>query len=88
MYAHIQAGVIDEMVDSAMEALDEDEDEDAADEEVTRVMEELNAEKFSKAERAPTKQPAVAQAPVEQEADEEDEEDMVAMRERLAQLKG
>ena len=87
MSAHAQAGVIEEMVDSAMEALDEDDDEDAADEEVDRVMTELNAENFKKAESAPTRQPAVAQAQVEQEADE-DEEDMTAMRERLAQLKG
>lgn len=84
----MKAGVIEEMVDSAMEALDEDEDEDAADEEVERVMTELNAENFKKAESAPTRQPAVAPAAAEQAAvDDEEEEDMAAMRERLAMLK-
>lgn len=79
-----KAGVIEEMVDGAFEVLDEEEDEDAADEEVERVMTELAADAMGGAQRAPTKAPVVAAAAA---ADEEDEEDMVAMRERLAQLK-
>ena len=70
--------------DDAMEALDGDDDEEEADEEVERVMTELNAENFSKSAAAPTRQPAVAAAA----AEEEEEEDMSAMRDRLAQLKG
>merc|ERR1719197_2043709 len=67
-----KAGLIEEMVDDAMEALDGDEDEEAADEEVDRVMTELNAEKFKEAKSAPTVQPvAAAQA---EEAEDEDEE--------------
>ena len=81
----LKAGVIEEMVDDAMEALDGDDDEEEADEEVERVMTELNAENFSKSAAAPTRQPAVAAAAAEEE---EEEEDMSAMRERLAQLKG
>lgn len=65
--------------------LDTEEDEDAADEEVDRVMSELAADATGAMQRAPTKAPIAAAA--EAEADEEDEEDMVAMRERLAQLK-
>jgi division protein CdvB (Snf7/Vps24/ESCRT-III family) len=86
----VQAGVIEEMVDDAMEALDGDEDEDAADEEVERVMTELNAETTSKMSAAPTRQPVAAagQAEAAAEEDEEDEEDMAAMRERLAQIRG
>jgi len=78
------AGVIEEMVDDAMEALDDEDAEDAADEEVQKVLEELNVETMAGAQKAPTQQ--VAQAEVA--ADEEDEEDMAAMRERLQQLKG
>ena len=80
----LKAGVIEEMVDDAMEALDGDDDEEEADEEVERVMTELNAENFSKSAAAPTRQPAVAASA----AEEEEEEDMSAMRDRLAQLKG
>ena len=86
-----QAGVIEEMVDDAMDVLDEDGDEEAADEEVERVLTELNAEKFSNAASAPSR--AVV---TEQQADsgaaaaadeDDDEEEMSAMRERLAQIK-
>eukprot|EP00325_Prymnesiales_sp_UTEX-LB-985_P024072 CAMPEP_0174726582 /NCGR_PEP_ID=MMETSP1094-20130205/48087_1 /TAXON_ID=156173 /ORGANISM="Chrysochromulina brevifilum, Strain UTEX LB 985" /LENGTH=230 /DNA_ID=CAMNT_0015928181 /DNA_START=33 /DNA_END=725 /DNA_ORIENTATION=+ len=76
------AGVIEEMVDDAFEVLDGDDDEDAADEEVERVMTELNAETMSGSKSAPTSKPVAA------EAEEEEEEDMSAMRERLEQLKG
>lgn len=79
------------MVDDAMDVLDEDGDEEAADEEVERVLTELNAEKFSNAASAPSR--AVV---TEQQADsgaaaaadeDDDEEEMSAMRERLAQIK-
>jgi division protein CdvB (Snf7/Vps24/ESCRT-III family) len=73
------------MVDDAMDMLDDDADEDAADEEVERVMTEIAADTMHSARAAPTKQVAEAKAV---EEDEEDEEDMSAMRERLAQLKG
>jgi len=81
-----KAGVIEEMVDDAFEVLDHEDDEDAADEEVERVMTELNAETMSSARSAPTQQPVTAQQ--EEVADDDDEEDMAAMRDRLAQLKG
>ena len=82
----MQAGLIEEMVDDAMEALDDEDDEDAADEEVEKVMTELNLDIMGKASSAPSKQ--VQRAATEEAADEEDEEDMAAMRNRLAQLKG
>lgn len=72
------------MVDDAFEALDGDDDEDMADEEVEKVMTELNAEVMGGAKSAPTKQVQAAAA----EEEEEEEEDMSAMRERLAQLRG
>jgi len=81
----VQAGVIEEMVDDAFEVLDNEDDEDAADEEVERLMTELNAETMSSARSAPTQQPVTAQ---EEAAEDEDEEDMASMRDRLAQLKG
>ena len=82
-----QAGIIEEMVDSAMEGLDADEDEEAADEEVDRVMAELNAEAFQSSASAPSKPVAQAEAQAEEQDEEEDEEAMSAMRDRLAQLK-
>jgi charged multivesicular body protein 3 len=79
-----KAGIIEEMVDGAMEGLEASDDEDAADEEVNKVMTELNAETFSGAASAPMK--PVAQAEVEAVEDEDDEA-MSAMRDRLAQIK-
>ena len=78
----LKAGVIEEMVDDAMEALDDENDEEAADQEVDRVMSELAADNFKTAESAPTRQPVVVA-----EEQEEEEDDMGAMRERLAQLR-
>jgi len=86
----MKAGVIEEMVDDAMDVLDEDGDEEAADEEVERVLTELNAEKFSNAESAPTRAVVTEQqadAGTADADDDEDEEEMSAMRERLAQIK-
>ena len=79
-----KAGIIEEMVDGAMEGLEATDDEDAADEEVNKVMTELNAETISGAASAPMK--PVAQAEVEAVEDEDDEA-MSAMRDRLAQIK-
>mmetsp|Transcript_31004 Transcript_31004/g.81079 ORF Transcript_31004/g.81079 Transcript_31004/m.81079 type:complete len:154 (-) Transcript_31004:435-896(-) len=79
-----KAGIMEEMVDDAMDALDEDADEDEADEEVERVMTELAAETMGNAKATATHQ--VAQQQVAEE--EDDEEEMAAMREKLAQLKG
>lgn len=59
---------------------------DAADEEVDRVMAELNADVMKGVTSVPSIKPVTEQA-AEQQGDEEDEEDMAAMRERLAQLK-
>lgn len=74
------------MVDDSMEALDEDADEDAADEEVAKVMEELNADTFANSSSAPTRevqqQEAAAEAPGEDDAEEEQ------MRARLQELRG
>lgn len=81
-----KAGVIEEMVDDAFEALDGDDDEEMADEEVEKIMTELNAEVMGGAKSAPTQQ--VQAAAATKEEDEEDEEEMTAMRERLAQLRG
>ena len=72
------------MVDDAFEALDDEDDEDAADVEVEKVMHELNVESMGGAQSAPTKQ--VEQAAAAEE--EEEEEDMATMRARLEQLKG
>ena len=77
-----KAGIIEEMVDSAMEGLDADEDQEAADEEVDRVMAELNAEAFETSASAPV-QIATQQAAEE----EEDDEAMSSMRDRLAAVK-
>lgn len=76
-----QAGVIEEMVDDAFEVLDGDDDEDEADEEVERVMTELNLEVMSGSKSAPVNQPVV-----EEQQQEEEEEDMDAMRDRLKKL--
>ena len=71
------------MVDDAMEALDGDEDEEAADEEVEKVMQELNAATFAESSSAPTQH-------VQQQATAESEEDGAEedMRARLAELRG
>ena len=69
------------MVDDAFEALDGEDDEDAADEEVERVMQELNVEAMDGAKAAPKTQVQAAEA-------EEEEEDIDTMRARLEQLKG
>merc|ERR1711865_336423 len=61
-----KAGVIEEMVDDAFEVLDGDDDEDAADDEVERVMQELNAETMSTSKATPSNNP-VQQAEAEEE---------------------
>lgn len=81
-----QAGVIEEMVDDAMEVLDDEDAEDAADEEVQKVMEELNAEIMLGAQKAPSKQ--MEQVATTNADDDDDQQDMASMRERLQQLKG
>merc|ERR1712129_363510 len=70
-----KAGLIEEMVDDSMEALDE---------EVDKVMQELNADTFANSSSAPTRQvqqqEAAAEAPGEDDAEEEQ------MRARLQEL--
>jgi len=80
----MKAGIIEESMDEAMEVLDDEDAEDAADEEVNKVLEELNVETMGSVQHAPTRKVETAAAAEE----EEEEEDMSAMRERLAQLKG
>ena len=76
--------MIEEMIDDQMETFDEEGDEEAADEEVMKVMEELNADIFTNSQAAPTKQvqQAAAAAPGEDDAEEEQ------MRARLQELRG
>ena len=74
--------MIEEMMDDHMEGIDEDADEDAADEEVMKVMEELNAGVFDKSESAPSGQVQQAAASAEDDAEEEQ------MRARLQELRG
>ena len=76
--------MIEEMIDDAHEGMEDEADEDAADEEVMKVMEELNAINTAGIASAPTKevQQAVAAAPGEDDAEEEQ------MRARLQELRG
>ena len=77
-----QAGLIEEMIDDAHEGMEDEADEDAADEEVMKVMEELNAGVFDKSESAPSGQVQQAAAAAEDDAEEEQ------MRARLQELRG
>jgi len=84
-----KAGIIEEMVDDAMDALDEADDEDAADEEVAKILTELNAEAMGSAKRAGTHDVQAEQQTMVAEADVTDEEEeMAALRGKLAALKG
>ena len=74
--------MIEEMIDDAHEGMDDEADEDAADEEVMKVMEELNAGVFDKSESAPSGQVQQAAAAAEDDAEEEQ------MRARLQELRG
>merc|ERR1719235_717359 len=65
-----KAGIIEEMVDDAFDAAD-DVDEDAADEEVQKVLTEIAADAFGGAESAPSGQVQAAEA-----AEEDDGESM------------
>ena len=83
MFFRVQAGIIEEMVDDVMDAVDEA-DEDAADEEVAKILTELNAEAMGGAKSAATHQ---AYESAKAEAGD-DEEDMAMLRGKLAALKG
>ena len=83
MFFRVQAGIIEEMVDDVMDAVDEA-DEDAADEEVAKILTELNAEAMGGAKSAATHQ-AYESAKAEVG---DDEEDMAMLRGKLAVLKG
>merc|ERR1712014_408068 len=65
----MKAGIIEEMVDDAMDAADEV-DEDAADEEVEKVMDELAGEAFRDAQKAPSGQ--VQQHKADDKTEEDD----------------
>ena len=84
MFDCVQAGIIEEMVDDVMDTVDEADDEDAADEEVAKILTELNAEAMGGAKSAATHQAyESAKAP-----DGDEEEDMAMLRGKLAALKG
>merc|ERR1719217_181465 len=83
-----RAGVIEEMVDDAMSALDGDDDEEAADAEVEQVMAELAAGAMGGAQAAPTKAPAMQQEEAAAEEAAEEEDEMAGLRARLGDLKG
>lgn len=78
-----KAGVIEEMVDEAFDALNDEDDEDEADAAVSQVLAELAATQTGGMAAAPRRQ--VAQAAAAEE--EGDEEDMETMRARLEQIK-
>ena len=80
----MKAGLLEEMVDDAMGALDGDDDEEAADEEVQKVFEEFALDATKDMKSAGTK--AVAKQEVA--AEEDDDEDMAALRSKLEGLKG
>ena len=80
-----KAGVIEEMVDDAMDALDDDDAEDEADDAVAKVFEELAIEATGDMASAST---AKVETPQEAQKDEDEDEDMKAMEQRLAALKG
>ena len=80
----MKAGLLEEMVDDAMGALDGDDDEEAADEEVMKVFQEFALDATKDMKSAGTK--AVAKQEVA--AEEDDDEDMAALRSKLEGLKG
>lgn len=84
VFDRVQAGIIEEMVDDVMDTVDEADDEDAADEEVAKILTELNAEAMGGAKSAATHQ-AYESAKA---ADGDEEEDMAMLRGKLAALKG
>lgn len=72
------------MIDDQMEMFDEEGDEDAADEEVMKVMEELNAVNTGGMTSAPTSQVQQQGGAAAAEDDAEEEQ----MRARLQELRG
>ena len=79
----MKAGLIEEMVDDAMEGTEDEDDEDDAEEEEEKVMQELNTAAFADSASAPTKQVQQQEAAAEAEDDSAEEE----MRARLAELR-
>ena len=76
--------MIDEMIDDQMEMFDEEGDEDAADEEVMKVMEELAVVDTGHMTSAPTKEVQQQGSAAAAEDDAEEEQ----MRARLQELRG
>ena len=72
-------------IDDAMDALDDDDAEDEADDAVAKVFEELAIEATGDMASASTAKVETAQ---EAQKDEDEDEDMKAMEQRLAALKG
>lgn len=83
----IKAGIIEEMVDDALPMGEmEDEDEEAAEGEVDKVLGEILKDKMGKTAATPVDIPSVPAE--EEEEEEEDSEDMLLqMRGRLEALK-
>ncbi|KAL8586377.1 hypothetical protein ACOMHN_022992 [Nucella lapillus] len=89
---HRPAGIIEEMMDDAMDVMDDEELEEAADGEVEKVLYELTAGELGKAPEAvedslPAESMGATAGPSHLADEEEEEEDMSAMRARLEALR-
>jgi len=80
----MKAGVIEEMTQDAMEALDESDDEEAADEEVDKVLHELATVAMGGAAAAGSR---TIEAKATAVAEKEDDDDMKALQARLEAIK-
>jgi len=76
----MKAGLIEEMMDDALETLDDEDIEEAADEEVERVITEITSGIKSKSPSVPVELEA------ETPEDEQDEDDLEKMQQRLQAL--
>lgn len=80
-----KAGVMDEMVSETLDMGDLEDDEEEADEEVNKILNELVGEQFKTAGQVPTT--PIARPAQELQDEDEEEADLAAMRSRLAALK-
>ncbi|KAJ1985847.1 Vacuolar protein-sorting-associated protein 24 [Dimargaris cristalligena] len=87
----MKAGIISEMMEDTLDMLDEDDVEDEAEEEVNKILFEITDGLLGQAQPTktiPAKTEEVAEAPVEaQAADSEEEADLDEMQARLAALR-
>lgn len=83
----MKAGIIEEMLDETMDSLeDEEEMEDAAQEEIDKVLWEITAGKIGEAPAPPVTEAGGSQ-PVPAQAAESDEEELEEMQNRLSALR-